>query len=625
MMRAVANWPLLACIASLILVAPAHLLLWLPKRTAQGKKDNRAPASPDPKPPMTALLLGVLAIHLAWTLLASLALVPGLSSLAWLLLGNLLLTPCTFAWVYELWVCSSVRDFPSDQPWEAGTWPDSMEQLPTVAVVVPCRNEPLEVVQLTLRSILDLNYPRAKLMLVVSDNSDEQNVEWRELRQYIQELQIQGENVCLLHRNSTQGFKAGNLDLALENIEAELVLFVDVDNTLPAELLIGHVSAFRSDPSLAFLQFYNLPVNQPMGALAAASASLLQYWKALEFIRGRSSGWTFFQGHNCIWRTSTLKQIAPLNRTLFGQSLLVEDLHMTIRANQLGQHGLTVWSPAAFWAPVTLMDLERMLVRWSYGNNQILVKEWLNVKSSESSVLASSSYPELIYQLTAYPTHAVLPALLLILPGSVAATSLLVSGWILSNLVLPAAISLRYASARDAVNPRTNAGHPKMLEVWMLRQFASWCVMRALVRFASGRPLYWVPTGKTSKPNSSFLKSQPANASGPKQMPSKRHPFLTPLLLYGSLLLGLLLRQWISPPSINTALAWFPLALQAATVLAVICLYGGSRTSQSPLIVESCPAVSWKSISEHDATTSLVAKMTSDACLHDVHPNGTNG
>lgn len=183
-----------------MLLIPAHWGLWFPPGVLLGQMLR-----------IVLIFLGALAMHLIWTLLASHSLRPGGIGLIWLLLGNLLLTPCTFVWTYDLFLFSQPKHFNKDRPWAAGfEWPNK-DELPSVAVVVPFRNEPLEVVQLTLQSALELTYPSQKLTLVVADNSDEHHKDLPLLRQFIQDLQAEGKNIVLLHRDSTVGFKAGTL------------------------------------------------------------------------------------------------------------------------------------------------------------------------------------------------------------------------------------------------------------------------------------------------------------------------------------------------------------------------------------------------------------------------------
>lgn len=67
--------------------------------------------------------------------------------------------------------------------------------IPSVAVVVPCRNELIEVVRLTIESVLDLEYPNRKLTVIISDNSDDGHTELKHLSLYIKGLQARGKNI----------------------------------------------------------------------------------------------------------------------------------------------------------------------------------------------------------------------------------------------------------------------------------------------------------------------------------------------------------------------------------------------------------------------------------------------
>lgn len=590
-------WPILASVLTLMLVVPIHLRLWLPvgdRRFSQPDHDGRGgePLGFN----VVGLLFCVLTFHLAWTL-SSCSTVPTATGMALLLLGNTLLAPCFFAWAHTLWFYNGLKKLPIDRPWSSEIPRSVVDELPSVSVVVPCRNEPLAVVRLTIESVLKLEYPKRKLSLVVTDNSDDDHGELRGLCQYIHQLTSVGVNVSLLHRRGTEGFKAGNLDHALKEISADLVLFLDVDNSIPADSLISHVGAFDKEGELAFLQFYNVPVSQPLGRVPSATANLLERIKFEEFIRADLGGWPMFQGHNCIWRTSALKQIAPLSRTLCGKSLLVEDMHMTLRANRLGMHGRMVWSPAAFWSPLRLVDLESMLVRWCYGTIQVLLKEFTFLLSRCHGTLPLCEYMDLWDRLIGSRAKALFPFILILLPKWGKGSEALVACWAFIFLI-ETVISITPARPDDDA-PHVPRLHPsKLFDIFLLSQFARWCDLRAMAELLTSRRKRWVPTSKVAASDQSENQQVPTSFGE-----TKRRPFGSlgyPLACHLSLLLLIIMHQILDPMSPSALVAWIPLMVQVLGVLAAIFMCRQANPAGSESLIMACSALRWGRIHGRD-------------------------
>lgn len=594
----------LPSLLSVILLVPVHISLWLPIGDPHLKElSHRSPKNWTKQFGACSLLLSVVGFHLVWTLLAS-AQADTLSNtlLASLLLGNILLAPTFLAWSHKLWIIIGLRR-PSITHQEVASEPSvGMDDLPSVAIVVPCRNEPLEVVRLTINSVLGLDYPKTKLALVVADNSDEDNGGVEALRQYIKSLASSGLRACLLHRCGTEGFKAANLDLALQGISSDLILFLDVDNSVPSGLLRSHVGTFDRDHKLAFVQYFNIPVSEALGPTAAATANLLEAWKYEEFLRSDFGGWPFFQGHNCLWRTSVLKEIAPLSRSLGGKSLLVEDLDMTMRANQAGKHGRMVWLPAGFWAPLRLRDLESMLVRWCYGSLQVLRKEHAFLMSRCHGTLPMSQYIDLWERLLGRRALALFPFLLTVLPQSGGGTAFLVLCWALISL---AGSTYIYVVRGHELPELSRPTAKKMLDIFLLNQFANWCDLRAMLAFLANYQLGWVPTSKeTHTDKSRYLGRHTGLMEAMRQLITS---FRFPLVVYVTILVYLVLHQLANPFPPAALLAWFPLVVQAVGVIVVIVIHGSAKPTGSEDLMRLASAQRWNCTDEK-SQPSLVAE-----------------
>lgn len=557
------SWIVLACALCTGLPLLIHVGLWLPvadRRIRQLDVHGPAELTGINRRGALAVIGLILLVHAGWTLLVSQVLVPSPAALGWLVLGNVLLAPCLFAFVYDVWIHLHLFSMPRNRPWlTLSSSVSSQATLPTVTVVIPCRNEPLEVVRLTVESALDLDYPAEKLSLIVTDNSDDSHADFRQLAHYILLKQSEGAKIQLIHRSGTAGFKAGNLDEALKHLQSDLVLFLDVDNSIPTDLLIKHVEVFCKQPRLAFVQCYNLPCNRGVGRFASAASQLLEQHKFMEYVNS-TLGWSFFQGHACLWRTSALQGISPLAQTWRGEDILTEDLCMTVRVIELGMYGRTEWSPAGYWAPTQLLDFERMIVRWLYGNWQVFLGSLGPLLVTRIPHLTIAGHVGLWRHLIFHKVLTFFPFIILLLPQQSAATLLLVSLWFVSGFFLP----LLVAGVRPDANWIRNESKPRQLvNIHLLSLFSNWCQIRAFSELISPQVQLWVPTPKLGhqgvvKPNPLSMFNRP--------------------LAFSAVVVSVAVGYFeLNHPAMAVVMALTPMLYQAIGVLLAILFFASSR------------------------------------------------
>jgi len=112
---------------------------------------------------------------------------------------------------------------------------------PSVTIVVPCWNEENTVAE-TVRSLLDLNYPKDKLKIFLIDDGSTDNTSnvINSFKEY--------QNIKVFHKEN--GGKYTALNLALENTQTEFFGCLDADSTADREALSRLISYFEKDPSV---------------------------------------------------------------------------------------------------------------------------------------------------------------------------------------------------------------------------------------------------------------------------------------------------------------------------------------------------------------------------------------
>ena len=183
-------------------------------------------------------------------------------------------------------------------------------ELPFIAAVVPTYGEPYEILEKTILSLKQLDYPAERLCILISDDGHREEVR----------------SLARLHNvdynlGSKKDAKAGNLNAACQYLadhypQASLILTQDADELIHPAFLKKTVGYFE-DESVAFVQTPKealTPKGDPFGNRDRVFYDILQ--------PGRNgSGAAFSCGSGAIWRLSAIRSIGG-----FATWNIVEDL-----------------------------------------------------------------------------------------------------------------------------------------------------------------------------------------------------------------------------------------------------------------------------------------------------------
>jgi cellulose synthase/poly-beta-1,6-N-acetylglucosamine synthase-like glycosyltransferase len=232
----------------------------------------------------------------------------------------------------------------------------------SVTIIVPCFNEELSVGQ-TIRSILNLDYPRERLSLIlVDDGSTDRTL--HELKKFKHHPRI-----SIL--NKENGGKHTALNLALEKVETDLVGCLDADSFVNRDAL-KKIAPFFDDESIMAVT-PSIKVFEPK--------SILQHVQKIEYSWGiflrrmlSALGALYVTpGPFSIFRTRVFRELGGYKH---GHN--TEDLEMALRMQKhryriVNSHSAHVYTKT----PARLPALLKQRVRWTYGflNNAIDYRE----------------------------------------------------------------------------------------------------------------------------------------------------------------------------------------------------------------------------------------------------------
>ncbi len=238
--------------------------------------------------------------------------------------------------------------------------PPPLESYPAVAILVPARHEPREVLEMTLMSLGNLDYPHKNIYLL-DDSSDEKFK--READELAQSLKLK-----LFRREPRHGAKAGIVNDCLKDLQEKYIAIFDADQNPLSSFLSHLIPYLEADPALAFIQtpqFYSNIKNTRL-----TYAAQIQQAVFYEYIcegKGTSNS-MICCGTNVIFRKEALVAIGGLD-----ESTVTEDFATSFKLHHQGWRSIYYNHVYTFgMGPENIAAYLRQQYRWALGNVAVL-------------------------------------------------------------------------------------------------------------------------------------------------------------------------------------------------------------------------------------------------------------
>ncbi|GBD14422.1 Cellulose synthase 1 [bacterium HR25] len=230
-----------------------------------------------------------------------------------------------------------------------------------LAVLIPTYNEPEEVLLPTVAAAVRLSPPHETWVL------DDGRRPW--VREMATEL-----GARYLARPDNRHAKAGNLNYALECIQADIVAVLDADQ-VPMPNFLVHTLCYFDDPRVAVVQTPQFFYNQNSFEHASLGEGGQWYeeavfYRVIEAGKNRYNA-AFWCGTNALLRVAALRSVGGV-----ATETVAEDMHTTLRLHRQGWRtvyhnevlvlGLAPSDAAQYWT-------QRQ--RWAQGGMQVLKVE----------------------------------------------------------------------------------------------------------------------------------------------------------------------------------------------------------------------------------------------------------
>ncbi|MWB76420.1 UDP-forming cellulose synthase catalytic subunit [Pseudooceanicola sp. 216_PA32_1] len=256
----------------------------------------------------------------------------------------------------------------------------AVEKLPTVDILVPSYNEPIEMLSVTLSAAKNIIYPKDRMRVVLCDdggtdqrcNSDDPELAAasRKRRADLQKL-CDELGVMYSTRARNEHAKAGNMSAALARLDGDLVVVFDADHVPTRDFLARTVGYFVEDPKLFLVQtphfFLNQdPIERNLGLTCPPENEM--FYSMIHRGLDRWGG-AFFCGSAAVLRREALDSVGG-----FSGETITEDAETALDIHATGWRSLYLnRAMIAGLQPETFASFITQRGRWATGMMQMLL------------------------------------------------------------------------------------------------------------------------------------------------------------------------------------------------------------------------------------------------------------
>lgn len=228
-----------------------------------------------------------------------------------------------------------------------------LDHYPAVTIAVPCFNEEKTVYQ-TVRSLLNLNYPKDKVKIILVDDGSTDDT-WNIISKF-----AQYSNIKIFRKEN--GGKYTALNLALEHTETDFFGGLDADSFADPESLIRLMSYFEKDPEIMAI-VPSVVVYDFKNAIQNAQKAEYHMGIYLKKMLGFLGAINVAPGPLTIFRKRVFDDLGPYR---YGHN--TEDMEIAFRM-QKNQYKIEHCNDAYVYTntPLTIRRLYKQRLRWIYG------------------------------------------------------------------------------------------------------------------------------------------------------------------------------------------------------------------------------------------------------------------
>ena len=355
--------------------------------------------------------------------------------------------------------------------------------LPKFSIIVPTKNEDA-VIRRCLDGILNMNYPKEKMQIIVVDGQSTDNT-----CKICSEFSAKyPENIRVISEKTAKG-KPAALNLALPFITGDIVGTFDADS-LPEKDVLEKVASYFTDKKIIALQGRTTSLNEKSNALTRVIAMEEKAWfQALMTGREKLQLFVPLTGSCQFVRTNVLEELGG-----WDENSLTEDVELALRLVE--KKHLIKYAPdvcSGQETPSSLGPLFRQRIRWYRGYMETAIKygrllDTLNKRTIDAEISMAGPFMMVVSLLSYINWFFV--ALFLSQSNPVLDFTGLVIALTAASLV---SVGVALTASEKPIKIRNIVWIPTIYVYWLVQMFfASW----AFLKFVFRRKRVWTKTAK---------------------------------------------------------------------------------------------------------------------------------
>lgn len=223
----------------------------------------------------------------------------------------------------------------------------------STTVIVPCFNEE-KTVQRTIYSLLDLDYPKDKLRIMIVDDGSTDGT-WDAIQEFKHDPRI------ILMQKENEGSKFAALNFALKHIDSDLVGVLDADSWVSKNALKDYMQYFKDEEVMATIP--SMVIAEPDSLLRKAQKAEYDIGLFARKAFANINAVYITPGPFSVFRKYVFDTLGP-----YQEAHHTEDAEIALRMQK--NHYKIAYSPESIVytvGPKTLRPLIKQRIRWSYG------------------------------------------------------------------------------------------------------------------------------------------------------------------------------------------------------------------------------------------------------------------
>lgn len=238
-------------------------------------------------------------------------------------------------------------------------WLRPLKKFPTVAVAIPVYNEEPEMVERNIKSLMKLNYPKAKLRFYLLDDSTDSGIS-KALLKISNKFKI-----TYLHRHDRKGFKAGALNNLMKVCKEEFIAIFDSDEYLTNRNFLIDTLPYFQNKNISYIQTEK---RYSEGSFFSDAVDIFDafFFRFIQPARALNNT-AVFAGSCGVIRMSALAKIGGF------PEYVIEDTFFSFESDMHGFQSLYLPKVYALGRPImSFTELVKQQWRYNYGDTQFI-------------------------------------------------------------------------------------------------------------------------------------------------------------------------------------------------------------------------------------------------------------